>query len=1116
MLNANNATNTVKLVFKRFRLNLIGLRCKALGLLVLALFIIGLITPITVVGAENALGKLHPSLIDRLDGVRGEGLRVQGDSVFVFVRLNAGYHASDVEGFMATRFVLGSTASPIAVFGMTRVSSLLNLAASPAVSYIFPDVKLGFDQMKPDPEVYTQHLATDMYKVRQILGADRVNQLGISGNGVTIAIVDTGTDFTIPDLSGAVARNDLGQAISFDADGQSFALTNLTVTRFGNVLETAGKEASVWNAASYTATNPSEPQIQKVTIHYNYVAPDVLSKSGYYHFGLLREEISDVNSGATVLLTFPVVVVDANKAGVYDTVVVDMSTAYYNFLLQYRSNLNSDAAQTLNINLTWPSAKPEWNDHGFADEQSHMAAPGKDLIYFDPNNTGVPVFSAGTLAYGIDLGGFTGKNFALLPPIDSNGNFINVLFDFESHGTSTASNAASRGILKRDIYQNGTLLTLPGIAPAAKIIGVKALWLGDTTFAWYYAAGFDWNPTDFSFKYTGNHRADIISNSWGDSDPILDLGSTFGADLWSQLVDAFTLPHYLDPAYPGVVMLVAAGNGGSGYGTVTSPAAATLAITVGASTNYAYRTQPGLHISHEEQGSYDEVVPFSARGPTSIGETKPDVVDVGAFGFTSQSTFTGYGNGTSAYTVFGGTSMSTPVTAGGVALIIEEYRNTHEGATPPPDLVKSILASTATDLSYDQFTQGSGRVDVWDAVAAAAEGRDSRLPSRFYLYSPATWDSVKKVLGSSWAINMQTPIPATTSVSADWYAGVVLPASSTSTTFDIQDANQVSAQAYQYTLISSTTSSHIANSTVTWVQIPKSSIPANADLMKVTLVYHFSDFVNATSWSYSNLLLPQIYDTRFDSAGHISRLTNAALAGTTAELVVGKPLTKFRGTPAVRVVKQGTTPLIIFQLVVQYYQRSSWNWITRLSTSNRSLTVTLTVPAGATPGVYGGFIAVSENAEVTVIPTSVFVPIVAGGTYQSSASQNMPYTNFDVYGAFNWEWRYEAGDWRTFAIIVPPGVSVVKVHLSWSDSQTLIEEHLTGPLGFLVASSEYPTSLYDGNGKFRWYTNTGGPAEDISASAVQPGLYFLVLHNVLFGGSLAGYPENYTLNVEMT
>jgi subtilisin family serine protease len=1089
---------------------------KALGLLVLALFMIGFFMPLQVAGAETVLGKLHPSLIERIDGVRSGELREQGDTIFVFVRLNRGYHASDLEGFLATRYVIGPSTSPFAVYGAAQVGSLISLAASPAVSYIFPDVKIGFEQMKPDPEVYSQHLATDMFKVRQIIGADRVNQLGVMGDHVTVAVVDTGTDFTIPDLQNAVARNDLGQAISFDADGQSFALTNLTVTRFGNVLETKGKVASVWNAASYTTTNPSQPQIEKVPLHYDYVAPNVTSKSGYYHFGLIREEMSDVNSGATIDVTFPVVVVDANQAGVYDTVVVDMSTAYYNFLLQYRASLNAKTAQSLNLNLTWPAPQPAWNVHGFADEEPHMAAPGKDLIYFDPQNAGVPVFSAGILAYGIDLGGYTGHYFALLPPIDPMGNFINVYFDFESHGTSTASNVASRGIIKRDIYKNGTMLSLPGIAPAAKIMGVKALWLGDTTFAWYYAAGFDWDPNDFSFKYTGMHRADVISNSWGDSDPIQDLGSTFGADLMSQLADALSLPHYLAPNYPGVVMLFAAGNGGFGYGTVASPGAATLPITVGASTSYAYRTQPALRIPKEVQGSYDEVVPWSARGPTSIGETKPDVVDVGAFGFTDQTTFTGYGNGTSAYTVFGGTSMATPVTAGAVALIIEEYRNTHDGATPAPDLVKSILASSATDLSYDQFTQGSGRVDVWEAVSAAAEGHDGRFPRRFYLYSSATWNSAQRLLANSWAINLQTPIPTTASVSADWFAGIVSPGASATANFDIENAYRPSAEAYQYTLISMTTSRHVANSTVTWVPIPKASIPSNTDLMKVTLVYHFSDFANASSWTYKNLLLAQIYDTQFDSARDISRITNGAPYSTTSELVVGRPLTKFQGVPAVRVVKQGNTSTIAFELVVRYYTRTPWSWITQRSTTNNSLTASVTVPGNAAPGVYGGFVAVSDNGSETLIPVSVVVPIVVGGTYDSPTPENAPYTNFEVYGAFDWSWRYEAGDWRTFAIIVPPGVNDLKVHLSWSDTQTLIQEHLTGPSGFLLASSEYPRSIYVANGKYRWYTNTGGPAEDISASNIPPGVYFLVLHNVLFGGSFASYPENYTLSIEMS
>ena len=1098
---------------------MVNLFAKALGLLILAILFVGMIMPYQGVSAQRTLSKLDQRLIERINGIMSPDLRFSGNTVNVFVHLNAGYGVKDVEDYLSPRFILGPTTSPFAVYGTVDANSILPLASSPAVSFVFPDVKLGFDRMAPDPDVYTQHLATDMYRVRQIIGADRVNQLGISGQNVTIAIVDTGTDFTIPDLRDAVARNSLGQAISFDADGQSLAITNLTVTRFGNFLTTAGKEVKVWNDASYVDTNPGEEQIETVKINYNYAAPKLWSKSGNYHFGLLAEEFSDVISGATIDVTFPVVVVDAHKSGVYDTVFVDMATAYYNFLTNYRDKLNSNASQTLGLNLTWPSPDLSWDVHGFANEGPRSATPGHDLIDFDPNGTGVPVFSAGLLAYGIDLSGYAGRGaMALLPPIDPKGNFVNVYFDSESHGTSTASNAASRGILKRDVYQNGTLLPLPGIAPAAEVMGVKALFLGDVTFAWYYAAGFDWDPTNFSFKYTGSHRADIISNSWGDSDPIKDLGSTFGADLESQLADGLSLPRYLDPAYPGVVMLVAAGNGGFGYGTVTSPAAGPLPITVGASTSYAYRTQPKTRIPNETQGSYDEVVPWSARGPTSLGEPKPDVVDVGAFGFADQTTFTGYGNGTNAYTIFGGTSMATPVTAGAVALVIQEYRNTHGGATPSPGLVKSILASTANDLSYDPFTQGSGRVNVFAAVAAAAEGRDSRFPKRFYLYSTATWASTQEMLADSWALNFQTAIPTTSATSGNWFAGITPPGTSTTANFTLIDATQTLASAFVYKLIATNSSKYATtNNTVMWVPIPKDSIPVNTDLMKITLVYHFSDFVNQSTWSYRNLLIAQLYDTKFDSKGDVRRITNGAPYSTTSELDVGQPLTKFEGTPAVRILKQGSQVVIPFELVFRFYQRSNWNWITQLSPTQNSLRATLTVPASASPGVYGGFIEVTDNGTEALIPVSVVVPITSTGTYGGALpSLNTPYDNFVVYGAFDWSWRYEAGDWRSFVLIVPPGVSEVRVTVSWSDSQTDIGEHLTGPQGYVLASSEYPNSSYVSSGKFNWYTDTGGPAEDISATQLSPGIYLLVLHNTLFGGSFLYYPENYTLTVEMS
>lgn len=1070
----------------------------------------------TVSANGQSLSRLHPLLIDRLNGDVSTQLRADGSGIYVFVALHPGSDPSTVDGLLSSKYFLGPQNAPTLIYGETRLDSLVDLASRPGVAYIFPDLRVGLDRVKPDPDVYRQGLAVDMWRVRQIIGADQVNRLGISGDGVTIAIVDTGTDFNVPDLKDAVARDSAGRALSFDADGQGFVITSLVVHRVGNVLKTAGKYVDVWNAQSYTQTSTAQASVVKVKIGEDYGAPAVISKSGNYHFGVIRESIQDVVSGETVTLNFPVVVIDANQANVYDTIVVDTSTGYYSFLKDNAVKLNKEASQSLNISLKWPTPQPAWNDHSFIDEQPNTATPGNDLIRV-LGSDGVPALSVGILGYGIDLGGLTGHDFALLPPIDSNGNFINVFFDFESHGTSTASNAASRGIMQRDIYQNGTMFSLPGVAPDAKIIGVKALWLGDITFGWYYAAGFDWDPSNFAFKYTGRHRADIISNSWGESNPIGDLGSTFGADYMSQLADAFSLPGYLDPSYPGVIMVVAAGNGGFGYGTTTSPAASTLAITDGASTSYSYRANRAYRIPDEVAGGYDEVIPWSARGPTSVGEPKPDIVNVGAFGFTDQSIFTGYGNGTKAYDIFGGTSMATPVTAGAVALIVQEYRKTHQGTTPSSALVKAILSSTATDLSYDTYTQGSGRVNVFQAVAAAAEGADPNFPRRYYVYSTVTWQTAQRLLANSWTLNLQSAAPYTPMISTNWYAGIIQPGQSTSATFTLSGATDPQAESLNYNLIQTRYLQNVTAGNVTWVTLPKDQFPANADMMKVTLVYHFSDFVNATAWSYKDLLVASMYDTQLDSRGDLRRITNAAPTGTTSELVVGKPLEKFDGVPKIRVLFEHSTGAPIpFELVIRFYERVHWSWISRLTVAGNSIVATLTVPNGTAPGAYSGMILISVNGTKTIIPISVLVPILSPGSYGGGITLT-PYDDYAVFGAFDWNWRYEAGDWRTFAIIVPATAHKISVTVSWSDNRTDIQEHLTGPLGYLVASSEYPTSQYEGNGKFAWSTSTGGPVEVISADNLEPGIYLLVLHNTLFGASnFSQYPENYTLNIEFS
>jgi subtilisin family serine protease len=62
-----------------------------------------------------------------------------------------------------------------------------------------------------------------------IIQADRVAaDYGLNGTGATVAIVDTGTDFSNDDMRHAVARDDRGVPIMLDADGHGIVLTRAT------------------------------------------------------------------------------------------------------------------------------------------------------------------------------------------------------------------------------------------------------------------------------------------------------------------------------------------------------------------------------------------------------------------------------------------------------------------------------------------------------------------------------------------------------------------------------------------------------------------------------------------------------------------------------------------------------------------------------------------------------------------------------------------------------------------------------------------------------------------------------------------------------------------------
>ena len=156
-----------------------------------------------------------------------------------------------------------------------------------------------------------------------------------------------------------------------------------------------------------------------------------------------------------------------------------------------------------------------------------------------------------------DLGGCLGDNCKVLGGYD----FINDdadPMDDNGHGTHCAATAASSGVLK-------------GVAPDAKLYGYKVLSSSGSGSFSTVLAGME-RAVDPNQDGNFDDRADVISMSLG--------GYGNPDDPLNQAADA--------AVDAGSVMVIAAGNSGSGSNTIGSPGTSRKAITVGASFKKNY------------------------------------------------------------------------------------------------------------------------------------------------------------------------------------------------------------------------------------------------------------------------------------------------------------------------------------------------------------------------------------------------------------------------------------------------------------------------------------------------------------------------------------------------
>jgi subtilisin family serine protease len=1089
---------------------------------------------------------------------------------------------------MSVAYTLGSPNSFMA-FGVVPRSKLMDIAALPAVFRVFPDLKVNYNDTRLDSSGGL--IQTDMFRVRGVLGVTQVNStLHLQGDGVKVAIVDTGTDFSNPNMAASYARDSNRVPLALDPDGAGIVLTNTTLSRFTNssgvflnmLSKGHGTRVSIYlGAITYpTVVLPLMWDISNYRIGAD-ATHFIVSQSGVYHFGLAFE----ITPAGFWL--FPTLVVDSKVAGNYDTVYIDFNSAAaasVHFI-----------AESLKFNT-----KADWS---FADDTPHHLGDGTEVLSADLNGDGVSDISAGLLGarvldvfgavqkpgskFDFDLGALSGN---VLSPMDPGGNYVGVMYDNQGHGSQTAANVASSGSYPYDVYGNGTKYKLPGVAPNAKIIAIKALYIGDILYGWMWASGLDYNAGSGKWTYSGNHKADIISNSWGVSVwPLLVSGLDY--DVASLLEDVLSLPKSLSPDYPGTIFTQAIGNGGPGYGTITTPASSAFGITVGASTSWHVASQfssTGLSYYGGSSSYADDVVGWSDRGPGLTGVSKPDVVNIGAFAFVPEDIMSAGGDGRKAWSFFGGTSEATPLTAGVAALVVQAL--SLKGVTTTPSLVKDILMSTASDTGNDPFVQGAGRVNATAAVSLALDG-SALMKSAFAVSNTASYanlasqltgaaSTLSKVIGQNFSLNsFPTEMES-------WFAGEITQGKTSNASFLVRNPTHTpfsaSLSTYTYKLYGQASFSNVSTpGSNLYVNLTKAigRIPAGTDLAVFREYFPFNSWYNSSSSPYYvdsvTRLRLQVYNWNDVDHDHKVQVPETALINTdyawadAEEVRVSSPSAKFTGTPLIGVYQnpkldsywygvtnKSATP-IHFTISVYFYKRVPWSWVTldRPSlglgaSSNASFRATIHVPANVSAGTYEGYVAVTgSNGQTARVPVSIAVPLtptVKGVPYVFGGikgGDGIMYDNGATYGAADFSWRYESGNWRAYKLAVEdPTVNQGTVKIDWSNPMTSINIFILNPEGKIIATSS-PPGLYKSilrqfvetipilpspsndylgysplsslgwGGGFAPSQNNGPTSSILQFPVNETGMYTVVVHNALYSG-VAPF-ERYVGSVEL-
>ncbi len=232
------------------------------------------------------------------------------------------------------------------------------------------------------------------------------------------------------------------------------------------------------------------------------------------------------------------------------------------------------------------------------------------------------------------------------------------------------------------------------------------------------------------------------------------LNESFGANPYPDTAQDPVSIANQDAVDAGVTVTASTGDNGAGN-TLGTGSTDPNVIAVGASTSERVYAQTGTYGFPLSNGKYtsNQVSGLSSSGISQTNRVM-DLLAPGDLNWTlcsdrqldgqpQYTACTDYNGHPSNLAVEGGTSESSPLTAGAAALVIQAYRTGHGGASPTPAQVRNLLDSSADDLGLPADEQGAGLLNTYRATALAKNYGVAGAPGTEMATNQVQFDNVR-------------------------------------------------------------------------------------------------------------------------------------------------------------------------------------------------------------------------------------------------------------------------------------------------------------------------------------------------------------------------------------